>query len=1011
MKYFITFVSTLFLTAGFLFSADLSTLSFYTEPALFPFNGVVGVAQDSHDCLYFATRSGLIKYNGVSFDKYEHIPFDNRTIRSSQIQSVFMDSDDILWLGTYSGLERFDINTGEIKHFPVSNDVVTAIYRDSKRRLWVGTINGLHLCIDGSCKNFITFDNRQEGPYIGNNTVRSISEDSRGIIYAATYDGVWQYDELQDTFKPCTLLPEGCPGKTGIVYHFIEDTGDYWLSVWGVGLVRIHPDLNTYEVFSLPDTRIYSLYNNFISDDYIAAGTWGGGIYILNKKTKEIIPYRANHNLQGALTNNVIYSLFISRYNILFIGTADVLNIADLNRLSGDIAVPLYDEQHRNKERLSHLDGTISFLTSSPNYIWAASNNILVRYDHVQSEPEEFPFIVETHEINGIIIYTAYVISDTELWIGSNKGLFLFNAETASFTPVSLYNDNITDTSGFLIRSIYQDTDKTLWLGTYGAGLIHFCPRRGILEQYRHSEKPLSLSNDIIFFIRRDRSGRLWVGTNRGLCRYMDDSQEFISYSYDVDRPEGISSNRIDSFCEDAKGYLWFGTNDGGICRFDPKTEMFRTYTKANGLSSNRIIGITDTDDGFLLIAAQKYLNLFDMEHETAQAYNIANIRQYGYFSCPPVTLKDKGLFFFGTDRGILKISQEKLYAFRLQFTPIKIREVAVDGRQINLYTEKQPFSFDYKTNDIKISFAIPYTSRRKKPVYAYKLSDFDENWHIASDVDYVRYINLPPGSYTFAVKNAADGQDTIHDSISFTIRPSFLLSPIMIWFYALLLALILFLLYKIHKLYWLQRYAELLEEKQLTLIQDNFTLKEMSMLDHLTGIGNRRYIDILGSKIWKMAMDHKFPIAVMMFDIDFFKKYNDRFGHQAGDELLRLIGADLKKRIRTETDLIGRYGGEEFLIVMYNLLPEKAVHIAEGIRKTVETMHERHITEMVGQATISIGVFLEIPSQKIPFDRMIHKADCALYRAKQTGRNKVVFYDDTMDHITDCSGKPQKEQ
>jgi diguanylate cyclase (GGDEF) domain protein len=225
-----------------------------------------------------------------------------------------------------------------------------------------------------------------------------------------------------------------------------------------------------------------------------------------------------------------------------------------------------------------------------------------------------------------------------------------------------------------------------------------------------------------------------------------------------------------------------------------------------------------------------------------------------------------------------------------------------------------------------------------------------------------------------------------------------------MIWFYIVIAAVIVSVAYKIHKLYWLQRYADLLEEKQLVLIQDNFTLKELSMLDHLTGIGNRRYIDMFGLKIWQMAMEHKTSIAVMMFDIDFFKNYNDRFGHQAGDELLHLIGADLKKRIRTETDLIGRYGGEEFLIVMYNLFPDKAMHIAEGIRKTIATMHERHAKEMVGEATISIGVFAGEPTEKDTFEQMIHKADCALYRAKQTGRNKVVFYDTTMDQIDGCN-------
>lgn len=1005
MKYFITFVSTLFLMAGLVFCADITPLSFYTEPVLFPFNEVVGIAEDSHDCLYFATRSGLIKYNGITSEKYEHLPFDNTTIRSSQIQTVYMDADDILWLGTYNGLERFDIKNGTITHFPVSDDVITAVFRDSKRHLWIGTINGLYFCRDGGCKNFTPFNNRQYNSFIGNNTIRSISEDSRGVIYASTYDGVWQYNETERSFEPCSLIPEGCPGKNGVVYHFIEDiSGVYWLSVWGVGLIRIVPDKNKYEIYSLPDARIYTLYNNFITDDYIAVGTWGGGLYVINKKTKEVTPYKANQNLAGALTNNVVYSLFINKYNMLFVGTADALNIADLSRLSGDIAVPLYDEDAASQKKLSHLDDTISCLASSTNYIWAASNNILVRYDLDQLEPEEFPFIVNKDQVNGVIIYSISVISDTEAWIGTNKGLYFFDSNTASFTPISLYNGRISDTSSFLVRSVYQDADDTLWIGTYGAGLVHFSPIKGILSQYRHSDVPRSLSNDIIFFTNRDSRGTLWIGTNRGLCRYVSETDDFISYLYDVNKPTGISANRIDSFCEDSRGFLWFGTNDGGICRFDPKTELFHTYTKSIGLSSNRIIGITDADDGFLWITALKYLNLFDIAHETAQAYNITNIRRYGYFSCAPIALKDKGLFFFGTDKGILKISQEKLYAFRLQFAPIKIRALTADGQSINLYTRKQSITFSYKTKDIKISFAAPYFSQHKKPIAAYKLVGFDKDWVVASDRDFVRYTNLSPGSYTFLVKNVAEGQDVVHDSISFTIRQSFLISPVMIWFYIVVVSVIVFLAYKIHKLYWLQRYTDLLEEKQLVLIQDNFTLKELSLLDHLTGIGNRRYIDMLGLKIWQMAIEHNVPIAVMMFDIDFFKNYNDRFGHQAGDELLRLIGADLKKRIRTETDLIGRYGGEEFLIVMYNLPPEKAIHIAEGIRKTIETMHGRYATEMVGQATISIGVFAGKPTEKDTFEQMIHKADCALYRAKQTGRNKVVFYDTTMDQITDCN-------
>lgn len=996
MRRFIIACSVFVITVQALFAVDLSVLSFYTEPILFPFTTVVGIAEDSHDCLYFGTQSGLIKYNGVSYEKFEHVPFDDTSIQSSQIQTMYMDTDDILWLGTYNGLERFDTKTETITHYSVGTDIVTAVFRDSKKRLWAGTLAGLYLCNDEKCNNFIAFSAGQTDSFIGNDTIRSVSEDSRGIVYAATYDGVWQYNEKTGSFERCALIPQGCPGERGAVYHFIEDSGKYWLAVWGKGLVCIDPDSASYEVYPLPDSRIYSVYNNFISDDYIAAGTRSGGIYVLNKKTKKTVAYQANHTMEGSLTNNVIYSLFISKYNMLFVGTADALNIADLNRISGDIAVPFSYETDRKQKATALLDGPISCLTSSLNYIWAASHNILIRYHFDRPKQEEFPLIIDEHTATGTDIYAVSVISDTEVWVGSNKGLFLFNAETASFTPVSLYNERISSkagNAGLFVRTLYQDADKTLWIGTAGAGLIHFSPQQGILAQYTGSNEPHSLSSNSIFFIGCDKSGNLWINTKDGLCRYIPDTQDFISYRYDVHNPMGISSNAINSFCQDSKGWLWFGTSDGGICRFNPKAETFRTYTKNNGLSSNQIIGITDANDGFLWIVTPKYLNLFDIEHETAQAYNIADIRQYGYFSCPPLGLKEKGLFFFGTDQGILKISQEKLYTFRLQFAPIKIRQLTADGQKINICGKNQPFLFKHTTNDIKISFGAPYSSRRKKPVCAYKLIGFDQDWIIASEKNYARYIDLPAGSYTFSVKNAAEGQDIIHDSISFTIRQNFLLSPVMIWLYAALLIFIVFLLYKLRKMHWLQRYTTLLEERQLVLIQDNFTLKELSMLDQLTEIGNRRYIDTVGQKLWHMAMEHNVPIAVMMIDVDFFKKYNDTFGHQAGDTVLKVLGNDLKRRIRMETDLVGRFGGEEFLIVMYNLDSAKAVSIAEGIRKAVSSLHERYDTEINGNITISIGVFDDIPCAENDFNTMIYRADCAVYKAKENGRNQVALY------------------
>lgn len=995
MKSGISFFTIFFCVIFSGFTAAPAVLSFYTEPSIFPYNNVVKIQQDSRDCLYFGTQSGLFRYNGVSTQRYEHIPFDDTTIRSNQIQTMLMEQDDILWIGTYSGLERFDTKTEEITHYLSSGDVISAVFRDSKNRLWVGTLSGLYLYPDQTDKTFITFTNQKSNFFIGNDTIRSISEDSHGVIYACTYDGVWEYNEMHHSFTRCSILPEGCPGKNKVVYSFIEDAGSYWLAVWGVGLVHIEPERNTYEVYTFPNNNIYVVYNNFVSNDYIAVGTWGGGIFVLNKLTKHIF-YHTNTNVgDNVLSHNIIYDIFIDKYDMMFVGTGGVLNLVDMNHIENQIAAPMYPRNPYSDTIDSRFKRSIQCTEVTEGIVWAAAGNELLKY-YINNESLSQIFKISPKTVRNVSdttqIYTIKAIDASLLWIGTNEGLFLFDTVLNEFSPVDAYNNNVSNYAGLLIRTIYNDKDGSVWIGTYNDGVYRFNPNKGIAAHYQHSDNAHSLINDMVFFIEKDSTGRLWIGTNRGLSRYQSETNDFISYIYDVNKPLGISANRIDSFCEDSAGQVWFGTKDGGVCKFDPDTETFATYTTANGLSSNQIVGIADTGKGSLWIVTDKDLHLFDTKKETVQLYTIKDIKGFGFFTAQPSSLPAEELFFFGTHRGVIKITQKLFDSFTLQLIPVRIRGISVNGEKIAAYTAQKSFSFNYRDNDFQFQFAAPYSSPLKKTVYAYKLTGVDTKWNIAADQNYANYTNLPPGAYTFSVKNIADPYAVL-DTFSFTIRPSIFLSPIMIWLYILIVSFVLFLVYKINKLYWFQRYASALEEKQMVLIKDNFTLKELSMLDHLTGIGNRRFIDTMGAKLWETSLEHKVPLSVLMLDIDFFKRYNDSYGHQAGDNLLRLIGSLLKGRVRTETDLLGRYGGEEFLIVLYNVGEAKALHIAEGIRKMVESLHEKHSTMMVGKVTISIGLFCCCPTAACSFDDMIYRADHALYTAKGTGRNRVVSY------------------
>ncbi len=172
--------------------------------------------------------------------------------------------------------------------------------------------------------------------------------------------------------------------------------------------------------------------------------------------------------------------------------------------------------------------------------------------------------------------------------------------------------------------------------------------------------------------------------------------------------------------------------------------------------------------------------------------------------------------------------------------------------------------------------------------------------------------------------------------------------------------------------------------------------IEEQAILDGLTGIANRRRFDDFLEKEWRRAQRLGHPISVALFDIDFFKAYNDNYGHMAGDECLRRVGQVLKAACRRPGDLAARYGGEEFAMVLGNTENDAARGRAEDIRAAIQSLGIPHdyATE-AGRVTASVGVSTIRPegqSNASAFD-LVDAADKALYEAKTWGRNLVVAW------------------
>ena len=167
--------------------------------------------------------------------------------------------------------------------------------------------------------------------------------------------------------------------------------------------------------------------------------------------------------------------------------------------------------------------------------------------------------------------------------------------------------------------------------------------------------------------------------------------------------------------------------------------------------------------------------------------------------------------------------------------------------------------------------------------------------------------------------------------------------------------------------------------------------LKEQTLVDGLTGLPNRRRFDEQLKAEWNRAQRHGKPLSILMIDIDFFKKYNDTYGHLGGDDCLRSVAQALLGQAKRGTDLMARWGGEEFSCLLPETTADQAAAIAEGMRKAVQDLRIPHSDSTVSpHVSISIGLSSCVPSEGHTIPGLTKAADEALYKAKQQGRNRV---------------------
>ncbi len=933
-----------------------------------PHNQVNGIAQTPEGYLWFATWEGVVRYNGQEFRSFgrNNVP----ELRDSGIRSVQVGPSGALVVATSRGGVSV-LRDGQWRSYGTDDglpqDETFVAIEDLDGRLWVGTESqGLARLGDGGQARHFDMDSG-----LPSDVIYALLQDGSGAIWVGTGQGVARIegDRLQ-AFGTDAGLPEGAV---------------FSLAMAGDGRLFVGTEHGLYlgqggrferASASVPDVAIASLQVD--GQGAVWIGTVSRGLMRLGDRGVE------HFASEQGLPNNRVASLFIDREGNAWVGTnAGLMRFADTPFITIDSHHGLSDDYVR------------ALLQTEGDGIYIGSSRGLDRWQ--DEEATRLP------GIEGESVLSLEKDRAGDLWIGTySTGLLRWRD--------GQLRERLTSADGLpsnQVRAILETGDGSLWIGT-SRGLL----RRGPTGERTYGQDD-GLPRDFVMSLHEARDGTLWVGTSNGAGRILGDRVE----SLDLSPMDGAQD--VFGFQEDADGTLWLAT-DRGVVRL--RQGALAIVGRHQGLPVDAVFQVVvDGYGNFWLTsnAGVVYLRREEMEAaanrrgaaldylQFAEADGIGSAQCNG--GAGPAALRaEDGSIWVATAKGVAVVQPDQLPRYQMAPPPVVIEALRVDdaasddpGAGLVLPAGTRKLELDY----VSLSFRTPEQIR-----YRYRLEGFDNGWVDRSTRRNAQYTNLPPGKYVFQVSAAQRGSGWSPEtaSLAFEIEPRLWQRA---WFIPAAVALALLALYAAYRVrvgrlqareLLLSRIVDertrALSEKNSELEQKNETIRkqsevfeQLSRTDALTGLANRRRMDEQLAASFREAVQSGTPLAFGLLDIDHFKRINDDFSHEVGDEALRRVAEAMRTSLAPSNEREGirvaRWGGEEFALLFPGMDLAGARAAAERLRLAIEAIDCSGFAPGL-RITASIG--LAERTGLGHHERLVSRADQRLYEAKHAGRNRV---------------------
>ena len=776
-------------------------------------NGLRNLFQDSKGFLWVSSIDGLNRYDGQQVTTFHHQTGDSLSLPVNFTLSVAEDSAGDIWIGCGgSFVARYNYESNVFTNYNLKKKSDGNVSRagdnckviSSNGNTWVLNNNKLfhfnfltHQFEEFKLKESIFKLHNQQNSWLYISDDKKIYCRTDGDLCVMNADGSALKSYFTDSVSASFF------NNCYISVLKVESNGDLWFSDW-IDFRSYFYSASERKIYPIdlePEILLSAVVLDFIDyKNYLLAGTYANGIYIIDKATRKSVKHLTHSSLLPAsLAENAIHSLLFDAQGTLLVATGNGLDSYNpinhqFNFIQNDDAInaalivpPITDAYEVSKEHFwfGEYGGGMNE--------WHKGNatmNFFGSFDDLRTSE------------NKSLISSIHKKDDEHLWVGLQWGVAVFDLKTKTMSDTLHFPGESGILSRHSVIEILEDSTGNTWFCTAQNGLVRFNKIKNeyVLYSNHSKESDKNIPGTQLSFICCDKEGNIWLAVKefQGLIKIRSGSLEIELLPFSIDKFQTGFSGFINSIAPDGDSLLWLGTWNYGLLKFNVSTKKFISFSAKEGLCNSSVNGITTDSKNNLWIATQNGLASFNKKTQQFRNYFTEN-------GLPQNLLDDliftsgNGNIYMGIKNGVIEFNPDSII-FNSSPPRTFITAMLVNGdrylwsrteKKNSFTSDKKNFSFEFSG----INFIDPEHNH-----YAFRLVGYQSDWTFCGNRQFANFTNLTGGDYVFEVK-AANNEgvwESTPFSISFHIDTPFYARW---WFYLasiLCVTSVLYFLYRI---------------------------------------------------------------------------------------------------------------------------------------------------------------------------------------------------------------------